>query len=206
MAIKAKFAGKQKMITFQELARAYPNQLMPMMVVEDIRPKALRSTKALLIGIDELPLAIEEDSGAAPTPEQMAAGEEMLDLEDVIRVSNAAGRSSVHAMEASNRLFGVLPPGRIRGKRYPKWQFEPGIAGEPLRRILTKLENVDSWARYQFFASVFPELGHLTPVEVLAGVQRSGAKSDETIALLQSPHDKRIRLIEELAVGFSHSS
>jgi hypothetical protein len=196
------------MTTFRELAEAYPNKTVPMMIIENIKSKALQSQRALLIDVDELPAA-RQDFNRLPTqtPETVLAGEEMLDLEEVIRVAHAAGRSSIHAMEASDRIFGLLPPGRMRGKRYPKWQFVPGIAGQPLRRILSKLSVVDAWARYQFFASAYPQLGHLTPVEVLVGkAEQSDAMTDETRALLESPHDQRVRLIEELAEGFAHSS
>jgi hypothetical protein len=195
------------MVTFRELARIYPDRSVPMMAIENIKLKALGSQKALLIGVGDFPVSVEQlEESPSRTQEQLLANSEMLGLNEVINVSNAAGRSSVHAMEAKNRIFGVLPPGRLRGKRYPRWQFAAGVEGQPLRRVLLKLASLDAWSKYQFFSSTYPELGYLTPIQVLTGeVEQLGNVTDETRALLESPHEKRVRLIEELAEGFAHS-
>jgi hypothetical protein len=131
----------------------------------------------------------------------------MLNLEQVIDKIGASGRSSVHAMETSNRIFGVLPPGRMRGKRYPHWQFIRGIAGDPLRQILSALTTVDPWAKYQFFVSSNPELGNLTPINLLsADSVRTGVMNDETRSLAAAPHEERVKLVVELAKEFANPS
>jgi hypothetical protein len=202
--LRAKYAGKRMMVTFRELAKAYPDRSVSVTVLKDVQSKAIRSQNALLIDVD--PTTVEAVAESAFQQEQLLGTADMLDLEDVIDIANAAGRSSIHAMEGSNRLFGVLPPGRLRGKRYPRWQFSAGVAGDPLRRILSKLDSVDAWAKYQFFSSIHPDIGNLTPIEVLTGeVKQSTPVTDEAKALLNSPHDKRVRLLEELAEGFAHS-
>ena len=54
-----------------------------------------------------------------------------------------------------------------RGKRYPDWQFEDGVAGAPLERVLVVLRSLDPWQRFRFFKQVHPGLGGRTPVAVL---------------------------------------
>jgi excisionase family DNA binding protein len=54
-----------------------------------------------------------------------------------------------------------------RGKRYPQWQFEDGVAGAPLESVLVVLRSADAWQRYRFFTQLQPALGGRTPVEAL---------------------------------------
>jgi biotin operon repressor len=54
-----------------------------------------------------------------------------------------------------------------RGRRYPQWQFEESIAGQPLESVLAALGSRDPWEQYRFFAQPQPRLGGRTPVESL---------------------------------------
>jgi excisionase family DNA binding protein len=54
-----------------------------------------------------------------------------------------------------------------RGKRYPQWQFEDGVAGTPLESVLVVLRSADAWQRFRFFTQLQPALGGRTPVEAL---------------------------------------
>jgi hypothetical protein len=199
----------QVMISLRELASAYPGRKIPMLVVDNIETPSRRVSTGLVIDAKRLSRALPGlgyrlDESKSDTA---VSREDMLDLDQVQDVLRTAGRSTVHAMEASNRIFGLLPPGRMRGKWYPSWQFDRAIAGDSLRQILAELDSVDAWGKYQFFTSAYPELGHLTPIEVLtARVDRSEATPDETRALIQAPYDRRLSLIVDLAKEFAHPS
>lgn len=54
-----------------------------------------------------------------------------------------------------------------RGKRYPEWQFEDGVAGAPLESVLVALGSADSWQRFRFFGQAQVGLDGLTPIEAL---------------------------------------
>lgn len=192
--------GKPVMISLNELATAFPSRKVPAMLVRHLATKKVAINTGLVIDVQDLPGVATEPRGL----DNLLSDNEMLDLDQVIQLTRAAGRSSVHAMESANRIFGLLPPGRVRGKRYPKWQFFPPIAGEPLQRILSKLESVDGWAKYQFFYSTFPDLGNLTPLELLTTHLNGRAMTDETRALTLATFDKRLALVEECAEGFAN--
>jgi len=205
----ARARGRPLLVDLRVLASAYPNEKVPMLVVDDIRTAKRHISTGLVIDTSVLRKLIPDLAHKSPitTQNQLLGTDDMLDLEQVIDVLGTAGRSTVHAMEAGNRIFGLLPPGRLRGKRYPRWQFDRALAGEPLRRVLSELESIDAWGKYQFFSSVYPELGELTPVEVLtSSVERPVAMTDETRALISAPHEKRLALIVELAKEFAHPS
>lgn len=209
LVAKARATGTPVMINLRELASAYPGENIPMLVADNIQVSNRRISTGLVIDAKALSGIL---SGVDYRPREtqqvhLLSNEDMVKLDQVIDLLGTAGRSTVHAMETSNRIFGVLPPGRIRGKRYPRWQFDRAIAGDPLRRILAKLESVDAWGKYQFFTSAYPELGHLTPIEVLTGhVGQAEAITDETRALIRAPHEQRVSLVVELAEEFAHPS
>jgi hypothetical protein len=142
----ARTSGKPVMIDLQQLANSFSVRTVPAVVAKNIRIKKARIDTGLIIDIGFLGNPIQRPPAAefASSKEALLSNDEMLDLQEVMAVLNAAGRSSVHAMEATNRVFGLLPPGRMRGKRYPKWQFDAGIAGEPLRLVLSYLDSLDS--------------------------------------------------------------
>ena len=54
-----------------------------------------------------------------------------------------------------------------RGKRYPEWQFEDGVAGAALESVLKALGSVDAWQRFRFFSQAQVALGGRTPIEAL---------------------------------------
>jgi hypothetical protein len=41
----------------------------------------------------------------------------------------------------------------VRGRRYPAWQFEDEVAGEPLDAVLEALKGLNPWTRYRFFTT-----------------------------------------------------
>jgi hypothetical protein len=210
-ATKAYAKRGQITISLHELASAYPSKKIPMLVVDNIETPSRHYSTGLVIDAKRLSKS-KALSGRAyqrsePAQDSVISQDDMLDLDQVQGVLRTAGRSTVHAMEASNRIFGLLPPGRMRGKRYPSWQFDRAIAGDSLRQILAELDSLDAWGKYQFFTSAYPELGHLTPIEVLtARIDRSAAMPNETRALVQAPYDRRLSLVVGLAKEFAHPS
>ena len=205
VAARTRKTGKPVMVSLREIASKHPSGKIPVVIADNVRTSKGDFGSALLIELKGPQTA--SDAESLPGQDSILTGSDMADLDEVVRLVGASGRSSVYAMEASNRIFGVLPPGRIRGKRYPRWQFSVGLIGEPLRQLLDELAGVDSWAKYQFFVSTFPQLGHVTPVELLTGHTPEEANlTDETKALLKAPHDRRLTLVVKLARSFANPS
>lgn len=197
------------MISLRDIAAAHRANKIPVVFAKNVKTSKGQVHNALVIELEIEPAdsSIETQGPSQVTEETLLANEDMIELDDVVKLVGASGRSSVYAMEASNRIFGVLPLGRIRGKRYPRWQFLPAIIGQPLQRILAELRPMDSWAKYQFFISSYPQLGNLTPIEALTGdVRQSENLSEETEALLKAPSAQRVNLVVDLAKGFANPS
>lgn len=111
---------------------------------------------------------------------------------------------TVRQRERSGELFSILRPGRKRGREYPAFQAWPGMAGEPLARILAALRPVSSTEAYGFFTSPTELLGGLTPIEATVGQLTSARQLDaETIKLLQADPQKRLAIVVKAAEAFS---
>jgi hypothetical protein len=76
---------------------------------------------------------------------------------------------TVRQRERVGELFSLLRPGRKRGREYPAFQAWPGIAGEPLAKVLQALGPVSGTVAYGFFTSPTDLLGGLTPIEATTG-------------------------------------
>ena len=110
---------------------------------------------------------------------------------------------SVRLRERAGELFSVIEPGRRRGRRYPEFQLWPGLAGEPLKRILARLAGVDGASAYQFFTSPAMELAGLSPLQVLSTATDPQAGATEAAALLREPAERRLAAVESAAESFS---
>jgi|LakMenEpi03Aug12_release.lakeMendotaPanAssembly.Ray.scaffolds.fasta_scaffold125480_5 hypothetical protein len=136
---------------------------------------------------------------------RVAALKEMLDIEDVQKVMQVTSRQAVLAAEKKKRIFNLLPPGRARGAKYPKWQFEPSIEGEPLKNVLAELGEQDAWSKWLFFTSEADRLNGLTPLEVLRGKADAGKKAlpDDQSHFLDLSAKARLAIVLETARGFA---
>jgi len=109
---------------------------------------------------------------------------------------------SVRLRERSGEVFSVIEPGRKRGRRYPEFQLWPGLAGEPLKRILGRLPGIDGASLYQFFTSPAMELAGLSPLQVLTTIDTEAAGA-EAAELLREPVERRLAAVESAAESFS---
>jgi hypothetical protein len=62
----------------------------------------------------------------------------------------------------------------------------PEVVGEPLAKIIRELRESSGGTAYGFFSSPSPELGRLTPVEVLTGKLTTTREIDAATAALLS--------------------
>ena len=98
-------------------------------------------------------------------------------------------------LERERKVFSV-PEADWRVRVYPAFQAWPGVAGEPLATVLAALEAAEEDDIYFFFAGQQPDLGTMTPVEVLYGrvrfpVRKSLRQDDAEILAL--PAEARLR-------------
>ena len=84
-------------------------------------------------------------------------------------------------------------------REYPAFQVWPGIAGEPIQRIISALSTyapADSVGTYGFFTSPDKLLGELTPIEVLLGRLLSPrGRYPEAMELLEWSPDRRLEAV-----------
>ena len=90
--------------------------------------------------------------------EEMLSGHQAAELLGV-------SRQSITDKRHAGQLF-ALSWGK-RSLKYPPWQFEPEIFGEPLRKVLEPIKGEDPWSIYRFFLAPDPRLGDKTPLDVL---------------------------------------
>jgi hypothetical protein len=109
-----------------------------------------------------------------------------LTAAEIGKVMGGLSDETVRQREKAGELFSFLRPGRKRGREYPAFQTWPGIAGDPLIRILRALGDGDGASAYGFFSSASPELGRLTPVEALTGKLTKARGIDAAAAALLS--------------------
>lgn len=110
----------------------------------------------------------------------------------------------VRRMRSERKLFAVA----IRGATechagYPIFQAWPGVAGEPLERVLDALGASDGDvgpSAYGFFSSPTDLLDSLTPLEMLFGaLTEQRPLSREREALLNLTPDERVQAVVDVA-------
>jgi hypothetical protein len=74
------------------------------------------------------------------------------------------------AMSRKNKVL-ALDFG-VRGRRYPKWQFEAAIHGVPLEEVLEVIKNEAPLEKNKFFNQNFVALNNKTPIEALRNGER----------------------------------
>jgi hypothetical protein len=129
----------------------------------------------------------------------MLTGEEAADRFHVTR-------QYIHELYRKGQLIGLIQPGRERGIRYPSWQFDDGVAGEPLRRVLAELKG-DAWSRWLFFVSPAPILADLSPVTLLKGEgEPAAALRRSARGLLALGREERLKRVLEAAREYESDS
>ena len=110
------------------------------------------------------------------------------------------GDETVRQRERAGELFSILRTGRKRGREYPAFQAWPGIAGEPLTKVLSALGAISGTVAYGFFTSPTDLLGGLTPIEALLGRPTSARQlAAETRELLAAAPGERLTAAVEAA-------
>ena len=143
--------------------------------------------------------AIPEDS----YQNRVAALEEMLDIEEAQKIMGVGSRQALKVAEKKSRIFSLLPPGRERGAKYPGWQFEPGIEGQPLKDVLAHLGELDNWSKWLFFTSEADRLNGLSPLTVLRGKAAAGeGERPDQLAVLNLSAKARLAIVLEAAREF----
>jgi hypothetical protein len=111
---------------------------------------------------------------------------------------------TVRQRERAGELFSILRPGRKRGREYPAFQAWPGIAGEPLAKVLAALGPVSSTVAYGFCTSATDLLGGLTPIEATLGRLTSPRDLEpETQALLAAAPQERLAAVVKAAQAYA---
>jgi hypothetical protein len=113
---------------------------------------------------------------------------------------------TVRQRERAGELFSVLRPGRKRGREYPAFQAWPGIAGEPLTKVLVTLRPSSASAAYGFFTSPTDLLAGLTPIEATLGRLTSARALDaDATDLLAAAQAVRIAAVMKAAEAYAAS-
>jgi len=95
-------------------------------------------------------------------------------------------------------------PGRKRDREYPAFQAWPNVVGAPLTKVLRALGDPNGASAYGFFSSPSPELGRLTPVEVLIGALTKARAIDTSAAnLLDGAPQTRLEAVVSAAGAYA---
>jgi len=142
---------------------------------------------------------------AAPAEMGQRAPDTLLSASELGKALGGVSDQTVRLREKAGELFSILRPGRRRGAEYPAFQAWPGIAGEPLSRVLSALAppgggRASGALAYTFFTSRTELLAGLSPVEVLTG-QASTTRplSDDQRELVNAPAASRLEAVERAA-------
>ena len=148
-----------------------------------------------------------EDADALHTPTAATADPtEPLSASALGQALGGLSDETVRQRERAGELLSILRPGRKRGREYPAFQAWPGIAGEPLARILAALGPASSTAAYGFFTSPTDLLGGLTPIEATLGGLTSPRRLDqETRDLLAADPQARLAAVVKAAQAYAAS-
>ena len=116
-------------------------------------------------------IALEVAMGRALTRKR-----EILSQRGMLNGESAAerlgvSRQTIHARTRAGLIL-ALEFGK-RGLRYPEWQFDDAIAGDPLAEVLAALAELEPWTRYRFFMQPQPALAGRTPIEALRSGDRA---------------------------------
>lgn len=122
---------------------------------------------------------------------QVASRPDMLSADEVSTRLGISSRSEVLKWVREHRLFSVMPPGRQRGQRFPKWQLE--TVGADFSLILAELaaQHRTDWAIYEFFESPAAILIGLAPRELLLGGSEREGVDKKASRLLKHPKADR---------------
>jgi DNA-binding MarR family transcriptional regulator len=79
----------------------------------------------------------------------------------------ARNERTINEQRQKGELYALLPPGKARGFRYPKWQFD--AEPERLRAVLHKFveAGANAWVIHSFMQRKRDELGGKSPSEVI---------------------------------------
>jgi len=140
--------------------------------VTQVREIAIELHKTLGYCIAELPMPIERASGELAKARDRGAEYRVNALRagNTLSAEDIAGRlqltrQGIDKKRTNGELF-ALSWGS-RKLHYPAWQLEPGILGEPLKRVLAPLKEEDPWNIYRFLTTPEALLGDATPLNAL---------------------------------------
>jgi hypothetical protein len=123
-----------------------------------------------------------------------------VDLAKLLGVTD----ETVRNREAAGELFSILRPGRKRGREYPAFQAWEGVAGAPLKEILTALDRPAGPVAYAFFTSAQDTLAGLSPVEALVGLTPREV-SPEAQEFLRAGAPERLAVVVQAAQSYASS-
>ena len=173
------------------------------------REIAGRSSKEILV-LDKDPATIEATSDIG-TPKSRHRTEELrheaLDSAEMWSAVEAAesihtSRQYIHQLRKNGELIGLMHPARQRGLQFPKWQFQRGVAGKPLKKVLSTLKGLDDWDKWLFFTTPDEYLYDLTPLQVLTREVRAQELPLAAQKLLASSADERLARVVAAASGY----
>jgi len=157
----------------------------------------------------ELKRAIDSAQAGARAPVlSLTLGDpsEPLSAAELGQALGGLSDETVRQRERAGELFSVLRPGRKRGREYPAFQAWPGIAGEPLAKVLDALRSVSTSAAYGFFTSPTDLLAGLTPIEATLGRLTSARALDaDATDLLAAAPDLRLAAVMKAAEAYAAS-
>jgi hypothetical protein len=185
------------------------DKLIEQRINEQVEQRVNEQVNAIF---QKLALKVDQASSGAVLLESSALQQQLADVAasremlTANQIGSGLGISdeTVRLREQQGEIFAVLQPGRKRGRQYPGFQLWPGIAGEPLKRILARLGTGGASA-YQFFTSPNIDLASLSPLQVLS--QRALTPADFANAkdLLALPDADRLAAVERAAGAFAAS-
>ncbi|QMI49898.1 hypothetical protein [Burkholderia sp. MBR-1] len=166
-----------------ELARQTLNQ-----VTEDVDPRAVVYLASVIEGlstgpvhkISTAPASLAENNAAGVADDPLASArargrrfalEQYEDPDNLglLEARDYAGRNerTINELRQKGELYALLPPGKTRGFRYPKWQFDVGP--ERLRAALSPFvaTNANCWVIHSFMLRKRESLGGKSPADVL---------------------------------------
>ncbi|CAE6956366.1 hypothetical protein R70199_06984 [Paraburkholderia domus] len=139
------------------------------------------------------PLAVQSTDAVTADPLAAArARGKRFALEEYARPDNLAlldarayaGRNerTINDQRQNGELYALLPSGKARGFRYPKWQFD----AEPARLVAVLRQFVDakanSWVIHSFMRRKRDELGGKSPAEIILDERESIAPVVDLVA------------------------
>lgn len=123
---------------------------------------------------------------------------EMLSAGEFGRRINVSDET-VRQREKDGHLFSVLPAGRARGRLYPVFQLLPGVTGEPLDAVISRLGDVGGASVYQFLSSGSEALAGLSPLQILL---REPDVSEVSMTPMELSDEQRLEAVLRAADRF----